>query len=923
MRKLFVLPVILASVLCYDTAFSAPRGRVGVSNGNTASAPKVNGARAAKTSGVKATAPKVAAPKASSNVNGARAAKTSSVKTNVQKAVTTAASANKGVGARAAAKQKVIQTGTKIAAATENNVVSQDCQDAYFGCMDSFCMIENASGGRCRCSDRNAELNYILDKITKLDEQSYAMATTGVEQIEMGEAADEVMAKAKAAEKKALGKDEKSAANGQKARKLDLSAWNNTSFEEDNELFFETESYSDGVTDKEGDALHNAAAKLCATQIKAECKASASMLKLIYAQKIKSDCTAYENSLKQQQSASAQKLQSAKQALREAALEKYQEANKMDLGECTIAFKSCMQTTGGCGTDWKGCVGLTAADNAQGLKADQTTIKGKFADITLGAASLQTLTNKKPLCESVMKQCVNESARVWETFLSEVAPEIKNAELLAEDDLRTSCLTDVADCFQKACNSKFDPNQSEADYDLCLSEPEMVASLCKVKLEPCLKVFGGTGDFEKDRNDKGSILWNGIKAKLLVMQVDACSKEVRECLTDENACGEDYSGCLGLSSEQIVNLCPAEKLLACQNSYDIKGVKDNVLKFASAIALNIDNNMLEICQSALKNAMSTYCGEEDKCPNLTVKTDPFKDKLEVKFCSVSKTAEANKTCSASLDVFEDNPIMIGDVVPKILNRFDLSELDQTITEVGKDGKELKDGNKNKENAIKKIKFTTVEGADADHWETALATLQNAFDGQLSLIESDPKVTFCMSGRLVQGFKDSKGVEQAISDTKVGRFPNLTNNVREILSEQLIASLDKVYASSIEEMQTKLDEANKKIESRVGELITDEEHQDELNKQMCNSYIDNPDYSRRLYRKKTWGISVVYDDNDNVCKRTYSEYACDNYASPLCYKWMHDPINVEERPSIKMKQIYGSRAESAARQEFRDETTKDK
>ena len=58
------------------------------------------------------------------------------------------------IGARAAATKKAINMGTKVATATENTVISKDCQNAYYGCMDAFCMLDNASGGRCQCNDR-------------------------------------------------------------------------------------------------------------------------------------------------------------------------------------------------------------------------------------------------------------------------------------------------------------------------------------------------------------------------------------------------------------------------------------------------------------------------------------------------------------------------------------------------------------------------------------------------------------------------------------------------------------------------------------------------------------------------------------------------------------------------------------------------
>ena len=98
------------------------------------------------------------------------------------------------VAARAATPtQKVVNSGTKVAGAIANTTVSQELQDKYFGCMDSFCMLDNTSGGRCLCSDRSAELDAVLAEIDALDAKAYEMGTIGVEQIELGDDAQDVI----------------------------------------------------------------------------------------------------------------------------------------------------------------------------------------------------------------------------------------------------------------------------------------------------------------------------------------------------------------------------------------------------------------------------------------------------------------------------------------------------------------------------------------------------------------------------------------------------------------------------------------------------------------------------------------------------------------------------------------------------------
>ena len=156
-------------------------------------------------------------------------------------------------------------------------------------------MLDNASGGRCICSDRNSELDSILAEIEKLDQRSYQMATVGVERIEMGNDADQAIANANAVAQSLLdsAQEEKKSTR----RKLDLSLWDTQVDFDDEESIFSDDTVN-AIEGKEGDALHRAASELCVAQMP-ECSAEHSMLQMMYSQRIKSDCTAYENSLKQ------------------------------------------------------------------------------------------------------------------------------------------------------------------------------------------------------------------------------------------------------------------------------------------------------------------------------------------------------------------------------------------------------------------------------------------------------------------------------------------------------------------------------------------------------------------------------------------------------------------------------------------------
>ena len=53
-----------------------------------------------------------------------------------------------------AKKQSAISIGTKVRGKTEAvGIYDQECYDAYYGCMDQFCIVDNEIGGSCNCND--------------------------------------------------------------------------------------------------------------------------------------------------------------------------------------------------------------------------------------------------------------------------------------------------------------------------------------------------------------------------------------------------------------------------------------------------------------------------------------------------------------------------------------------------------------------------------------------------------------------------------------------------------------------------------------------------------------------------------------------------------------------------------------------------
>lgn len=711
-------------------------------------------------------------------------------------------------GGFAATKQQSVSAGTKVAAATENTVVPRDCQDAFYGCMDAFCMLDNAAGGRCQCSDRITELDQALEEIIKLDEQTYLMATEGVELIQMGEAESQVVARAKAAADKVVAQEKEEKKKTTTKRTLDLSAWNGVAMIDDGNDVFNSFDYDDSVTtlaNKKGDDLLTTSARMCRTQLDEYCQTYGSMLQLVYSQKVKSDCVAYENSLRIQKNQSQQKLQTAQKALRDAALDEYQNQNKYaTVGECAIAFAQCMQTTAECGSDYTGCVTLAAQENVRnnksGTLAKQKKIKGAIsgADVSLAASTMGQLLAKKPMCESVTKQCVNANKNdaVWETFLRNAAPALKSAELVAEQKLRSECIPSAAECFKKACRSEF--MGDDESYDMCLSNPLTYKSLCKVQLEPCLEATGGSYD-----NPTASTMWNALVAMLDSMKVDACTAEIKTCLMER--CGSDYSECIGLDVQSVGNLCPVEKLTACvtdgkyaNTEEGIEEIQEYVARIAQGLAVQIDNALVTACQNAADDAMVRVCGDTQTCESASFDLSSLKYMIKPMACRYNNASGSNRTCYPRVAQFGNEDNKCG-IFATLTGKPYIS-----VISYGEDG-----------NFVAEVESYSKPEFDERATEQVVKVLNGALNRIMSSIESDPRVKYCMTGRTVQGFNGFDGINT------VGHvhFPNLINNMRATIADNLLSMLYEKNA----ELEYGFEDAMDELSDQIADRLADERY----------------------------------------------------------------------------------------------------
>lgn len=815
-------------------------------------------------------------------------------------------------GARKTVSKDVMNTDTKIVSATTNTLVDEECQNSYFGCMDTFCMVENIAGGRCQCSNKHANLSLQLNDLMARDEKAENIAQYGADFVNMGDSGDTVINAAN----NVLGKSDR--AQGKKS--LSRDDWNKMFASQDDEEP-EDDFDTDDISNKRGDDLYVAADGMCMEQTPQKCKSLQEMLKLLYAQKIKSDCVAFENSIKKQTGELKVKMADAEKSVRNAALKQYGQSNQYGLGQCTRELKKCMQTTAGCGNDFGACVMLSANENVDNA-GKKVVIDNGLTRLEISASTVDNLLAKKIVCEDILNKCENVKNDVWDAFLKESAFDLKTAEANTESNLRGNCLANITQCYVKSCREHFDVNDDKGSYDMCLSRPENYKSFCKIELEPCLKATGGSyNEPEKSR------LWVGVMAKLSAMRVDACTSEFKSCIQDNDRCGADYSKCIGLDVDDVVAICPTDKLTACYREYGNKKetVEQTLAATAQGVLLNVESSLMTACQNAVDEAMLKVCGDTENCNGLLVDEGTGARSLEIKFCESDGDKYVN--CKTSVDEILDKEL------GKTLRNSDLSKtrndrhafsgvitglIDWEKISWLKDNSGIISGDK----YMDSVDFEPyIDNKVKSKIKTEIGALSIIIKNAISTIESDPKVQFCMTGRKVEGLTMQGGFEQVIGNENRATYPNITQSARIAIIDAALLKAQENYTKKYDEIIQTYVESQEKLHNRLAEIEDANFHLDvqDSARRKCIEIGENAAFSGKLGGKSakkkierernsdgnlvgtssesTYNfkrvVTTTFDMQRMICKKCERTQKCKKAKSNWCKFWGDEQEKCEE------------------------------
>ena len=399
---------------------------------------------------------------------------------------------------------------------------------------------------------------------------------------------------------------------------------------------------------------------------------------------------------------------------------------------------------------------------------------------------------------------------------------MKSAEIIAEDNARQDCIGNISACFQKACKDTIDPKDPDGSYDMCLSRPEAMLNVCKIPLNNCGISANSAAEAKK------SIVWDFVVARLAAMRVDACTEEVKACLQSENACGEGYGQCVGLDLKSIKDMCPLDKLVACQSKDENGNYStswENIDNMIYGIMLNIDNSMLEQCKKIVNDKVIEICGSLDTCT-------AFADDPYMGTDSLMSYADEN-----------------GDYVIEGLISFGNVRITEPDTDDGEEGedKTTKSNNKNVQLGRYKVDIGDYESHlknASDPTVTrvidAIRGVENKITQKIAILTQDEMVRRCVDGRDMSQITGSEVRGAA-------RYPHLLDS----------------HILNI--MSAGLDHANNNYKKKYEELLAKglEEKDDAVKSVLCTAMASDTEPECTAYKALDDGTAVCTQYSANT------------------------------------------------------------
>ena len=293
--------------------------------------------------------------------------------------------------------------------------------------------------------------------------------------------------------------------------------------------------------------------------------------------------------------------------------------------------------------------------------------------------------------------------------------------------------------------------------------------------------------------------------------------------------------------------------------------------------------MLTTCQKAADAAMIKVCGSTEDCDDLVVDQNLGARSLEYKICNYvpeEETMDINyNQCRTNIDQITDaelgrNTVSIankeGESTYTSNNRTPLAAVIDGV--IYWDSVNISDeGNINTDNYFATVENDSSELPDGESRTkltanqkqrvyNELSALQTSVRNAISAIESDPKVKACMEGRTFQGMRDKDGqlAKLGTRNKEEARYPNLTDQMRQIITNSALSKVKENYYTKYDELNEKMLKDYSKVAERIAEINgkNDKDNRREIARQSCLNLADMSVLSRSAEPPKSAGGKII-------------------------------------------------------------------
>ena len=474
-----------------------------------------------------------------------------------------------------------------------------ECRTAYATCMDQFCANANDTYRRCICSARYDEFrnteNAIDQALTLLAQfQDNNLNAVGL-------SAAEVNAMYSATEGENAIKKDTSAAGQMLAEINDLLSGRSSSSGVENanatvsagvlsidftsdmddiwgdsgSSIFDTDTGVD-LAALTGQELYAEAARQCLEVVGDSCENDAvlTMARSAYGIMVTQDCNLYERNINAQKENLEQTVRTAEKYLREARLEEYQSHNSADVNECITNVRNAILTDVACGPNYEKCMDPTGAyinsttgepiysprlfqlENLIGLS-------GTVGDVLADNQDFDDFLDEKRIyAQTALDSCRDIADTVWTEFKRQALIEIAQAQDEKLEEVKMSCVSTVAECYDTQSGALRDFDTTTAQYSGAISAAA-ARQMCQDQVIACASLYGNTEGCEFDSNghittgstNGGSNVYGGINSSATGMASERCGLTALLAFVDTVDTQRINEGCETAVENYLTELC--------------------------------------------------------------------------------------------------------------------------------------------------------------------------------------------------------------------------------------------------------------------------------------------------------------------------------------------------------------------------------